>query len=78
MAVYIKALEPAVETEGFLVNNEEENAQEIDGVPICHIDGNADIHTAYPAFIAERLLSLFFEINRNRYNIVYCDKNFLN
>ena len=31
----------------------------------------------YPAFMAERLLTLFFEKNRDRYNIVYADKGFL-
>ena len=31
----------------------------------------------YPAFIAERLLTLFFEMNRDRYRIVYADKGFL-
>lgn len=32
----------------------------------------------YPGFISERLLTLFFEINKNKYNIVYANKNFLN
>ncbi len=31
----------------------------------------------YPAFMAERLLTLFFEMNRDRFNIVYADKGFL-
>lgn len=31
----------------------------------------------YPGFISERLISLFFEKNRNKLNIVYADKNFL-
>lgn len=31
----------------------------------------------YPGFISERLLTLFFEKNRDKYNIVYTDKNFL-
>ena len=31
----------------------------------------------YPGFISERLISLFFEINRSRFNLVYADKNFL-
>ncbi len=31
----------------------------------------------YPAFMAERLLTLYFEMNRNKYNIVYADKGFL-
>lgn len=31
----------------------------------------------YPAFIAERLLSWYFEAHREEYHIVYSDKNFL-
>ena len=31
----------------------------------------------YPAFMAERLLTLFFEMNRDKYKIVYADKGFL-
>lgn len=31
----------------------------------------------YPGFISERLISCFFEKNRDRYRVVYADKNFL-
>ena len=31
----------------------------------------------YPGFISERLISLFFELNRKRFKVVYADKNFL-
>ena len=31
----------------------------------------------YPGFLSERLITLFFEMYRNQYNIVYADKNFL-
>ena len=31
----------------------------------------------YPGFLAERLLTFYFEKNRNQYNMVYSDKNFL-
>lgn len=31
----------------------------------------------YPGFISERLISLFFEKNREKYQLVYADKNFL-
>ena len=31
----------------------------------------------YPAFMAERLLTLYFEMNKERINIVYADKGFL-
>ncbi len=32
----------------------------------------------YPGFMAERLMSFFFEKNRNKFKMVYADKNFLN
>ncbi len=31
----------------------------------------------YPGFVSERLISLFFEINREKFKVVYADKNFL-
>lgn len=31
----------------------------------------------YPGFISERLITYFFEKNRDKYNVVYADKNFL-
>jgi len=31
----------------------------------------------YPGFLSERLMTFYFEKNRDRYKIVYCDKNFL-
>ena len=31
----------------------------------------------YPGFLAERLITFFFEKNRDRYRVVYADKNFL-
>lgn len=31
----------------------------------------------YPGFLSERLITFFFEKNRDRYRIVYADKNFL-
>jgi len=31
----------------------------------------------YPGFISERLITYFFEKNREKYNVVYADKNFL-
>lgn len=31
----------------------------------------------YPGFLSERLISFFFEKNRNKYKVVYSDKNFL-
>lgn len=31
----------------------------------------------YPGFISERLITFFFEKNREKYKVVYADKNFL-
>ena len=31
----------------------------------------------YPGFLSERLMSFFFEKNRDKYKMVYADKNFL-
>ncbi|GFI21419.1 hypothetical protein IMSAGC011_00189 [Lachnospiraceae bacterium] len=31
----------------------------------------------YPGFLSERLITLFFNVNRDKYKIVYADKNFL-
>ncbi len=31
----------------------------------------------YPGFLSERLISLFFELHRDEYKVVYADKNFL-
>ena len=31
----------------------------------------------YPGFLSERLMTFYFEKNRDRYKIVYADKNFL-
>lgn len=32
----------------------------------------------YPGFLAERLITFFFETHRSQYHVVYADKNFLN
>ena len=31
----------------------------------------------YPGFISERLISYYFESRRDKYNVVYADKNIL-
>lgn len=31
----------------------------------------------YPGFVSERLITYFFEKNRDKYNVVYADKNFI-
>lgn len=43
-----------------------------------HIGEREDAYqNRYPGFLAERLMSFFFERNREKYRIVYADKNFL-
>ncbi len=38
----------------------------------------ADVYqNRYPGFLSERLITLFFEMHRDRYKVVYADKNFL-
>lgn len=32
----------------------------------------------YPGFLSERLITYFFEKNRDQYRVVYANKNFLN
>lgn len=32
----------------------------------------------FPGFISERLITYYFESRRDKYNVVYCNKNFLN
>lgn len=50
----------------------------IDAV-VEHGGSKEDVYmNRYPGFISERLITLFFEKNRERYKIVYADKNFLN
>ncbi len=36
-----------------------------------------DYQNRYPGFISERLITFFFENNRDKYKVVYADKNFL-
>ena len=43
-----------------------------------HIGEREDSYqNRYPGFLAERLITFFFEKNRDKYKIVYADKNFL-
>lgn len=43
-----------------------------------HIGEREDTYqNRYPGFLSERLISFFFEDNRDKYRVVYADKNFL-
>ena len=46
---------------------------------VVEIQGQkADMYqNRYPGFLSERLMTFFFERNRDRYKVVYADKNFL-
>lgn len=46
---------------------------------VAHSGQKEDIYqNRYPGFLAERLMSYYFEKNRERYKVVFADKNFLN
>ena len=50
----------------------------IDAVAItCGTEDNT-YDNRYPGFLSERLMTYYFETKRNRYKVVYADKNFLN
>lgn len=45
---------------------------------VAHGGAKEDVYlNRYPGFISERLLTLFFEKNREKYHIVYADKTFI-
>ena len=46
---------------------------------VCDINGTFDdrYQNRYPGFLSERLLSFFFDLHKDKYKIVYADKNFL-
>ena len=49
----------------------------IDAVAACCGEHDDVYQNRYLGFLSERLITLFFEMHRNRYKIVYADKNFL-
>ena len=49
----------------------------LDAVTAHGGDKGDDYLNRYPGFIAERLMTFYFEKNRKKYKIVYADKNFL-
>lgn len=59
VAVYIQYLYPQALIEAYLVNNEEENPKDIDGVPVIFLEKNTKLHGEYPVFLGTR--SVFHE-----------------
>lgn len=54
VAVYIQYLYPETSVEAYLVNNEEQNAAHINGVPVIQIDKNTILNCEYPVFLGTR------------------------
>lgn len=54
LAAYISYLYPQTVIEAYLVDNEEENAKSINGIPVIHLDKVDALNTGYPVFIATR------------------------
>ncbi|WP_312430338.1 DUF4422 domain-containing protein [Lacrimispora sp.] len=54
VAAYLGYLYPSVMVKAFLVDNEEENAEEIDGVPVIRLDKDTKLHGNCPVFIGTR------------------------
>ncbi|MDD3239897.1 MAG: DUF4422 domain-containing protein [Lachnospira sp.] len=51
---YLTKLNMDVCVEAYLVNNDELNPQEIEGVPVIHFDENTILHTDYPVYLGTR------------------------
>lgn len=54
VAAYLHYLYPSVLVEAYLVDNEEENVEEIDGIPVIRFDKYTKLHGNYPVFIGTR------------------------
>lgn len=54
LTIYLRYLYPDVSIEAYLVNNDEENAREIDGIPIIKFDKNTNLYRNYMVFIGTR------------------------
>lgn len=54
LAVYVQYLYPDTTVEAYLVNDEESNANTINGVPVIKFDQHTKLHCEYPVFIGTR------------------------
>ena len=53
-AAYIRYLYPKAVLESYLVNNDEQNADSIDGVPVIRLSQNAELNRNYPVVLGTR------------------------
>lgn len=54
LAFYLRYLYPDVSIKAYLFDNEEENAEEIDGIPVLRFNKNTCLHKNYPVYIGTR------------------------
>lgn len=54
LAAYLRYLCPSVSIEAYLVDNEEENEEVIEGIPVIRFDKDTKLHERYPVFIGTR------------------------
>lgn len=54
VAAYLCYLYPSILIEAYLIDNEEENAETIDGIPVIKFNKDTKLHKDYPVFIGTR------------------------
>jgi hypothetical protein len=54
LAVYLRYLYPSISVKAYLFDNEEKNAEKIDGIPVIRLDKYTNLHKNYPVFIGTR------------------------
>lgn len=54
LAVYLKYLYADIQVEAYLVNDEEENAERIEEIPVIHFTEGSELYTDYPVYIGTR------------------------
>lgn len=54
LGVYLTKLNEDLEIAAYLVNNDEANDTEINGVPVLHIDNSVILNTSIPVYIGTR------------------------
>lgn len=54
LAAYLCSLYPDMSIEAYLVDNEEKNKKEIDGIPVIKFNKDSKLHRNYPVFIGTR------------------------
>ncbi len=54
LAIYLKKLYQNIEIVAYIVDNDEDNASSIEGVPVCHLEESNQLEVSYPIYIATR------------------------